>query len=70
MIILLKIIKMAKDVLYARRNGNIRREQAAIDQLNNYLTDHDINLNAASATEQVTEHLKKTSIAAMMNGIV
>ncbi len=65
-----RIVSMAKNVLYARRNGNIRQEQKYYEILADYLSRNDINLSAGDAIEQVAEHLKKTSIAALLNGIV
>lgn len=63
-----KIITATKALLYARRSGNVKREQAAFDKLRNICSD--LNVDMEQAINQVTAHLRKTSIAASMNGIV
>lgn len=65
-----RIVSMAKNVLYARRNGHLKKEQKYYEILDDYLSRNDINLSAGEATKQVAEHLKKTSIAARFNGLV
>ena len=65
-----RVINLSKNALYARRSGNIRKEQNIIDALNGYLSERNINLDAMTAIEQTRQHLAKTSIAAIMNGIV
>lgn len=63
-----RIITAVKALLYARRSGNIKREQAAYNKLVSIC--QELNVDMESAIVQVTEHLKKTSVAAHMNGLV
>jgi hypothetical protein len=63
-----KLINAATNLLYARRSGNVKREQAQYAKLRSLC--EEANVDMADILHQVTEHLKKTSIAARMNGIV
>ena len=65
-----KIIALAKNVLFDRRNGNIAKEQKHLDGLQAYLDKNKIDMFAADAVEQTREHLSQTSVAAIMNGLV
>lgn len=67
-----RLLALAKMALYARRNGNTKAEQTAYDKINQKC--HDLGIlhetDAGIVIEQAISHLKKTSIAASMNGIV
>ena len=62
------LLNKVKAVLQARRNGNIRREQAAYENLETYC--EKIGVDMGQAIEQGVGWLKKHSIAASMNGLV
>lgn len=62
-------IKAVKSLLYARRsNNNPKREQAAYDKLSKFCDAN--NLEMGQVIAAVSAHLKATSIAARMNGLV
>jgi hypothetical protein len=63
-----KLLTMAKTVLIHRRNGHLNYEQTAWERLDVYC--RQFNLEAGEVIEQAVEFLKRTSIAASMNGIV
>jgi hypothetical protein len=62
------LMNHCKAVLYARRNGNMKGEQTALDKLRTYCDKRDI--NAYDALDQAIVYLKQHSIAAHMNAIV
>lgn len=64
-----RILSLAKNVLYARRNGNIKREQRSYEALQSYLDKQDIDIGAGEAVEQARKYLSKTDVAAIMNGL-
>jgi len=61
-------IRLVKDLLTARRNGNIAREQVAYDKLYAFCLKH--NLDFSTTIADVTRYLKQNSVAALMGGIV
>jgi hypothetical protein len=61
-------IRLVKDLLIARRNGNIAREQVAYDKLYTFCVKH--NFDFSTLIEDVSRYLKRTSIAANMGGLV
>jgi hypothetical protein len=62
------LLGKVKTLLQARRNGKPQQEQAAYDKLRAFCESNSIDMGAA--IDQGTEYLKRTSIAASMNGIV
>ena len=64
-----RILNLAKDALYHRRNNAIAKEQAAFDRLQSYLDNKGLGVAAGDAIEQARQYLSKTSAAAIMNGI-
>lgn len=67
-----RLLALAKQVLCARRNRNVKAEQTAYDKINQKCHDLGIlhEIDAGVVIEQAISHLKRTSIAAPMNGIV
>jgi len=62
-----KAIQLVADMLYARRSGNTKTEQAKYDKLRNWCEKE--GLDMANVIDGATKELKK-SIAAFMGGIV
>lgn len=62
-----RAIKLVSNLLFAQRNGNVKREQAAYDVLSAFCDKH--NLDMQNVIEGATQELKK-SVAAVMNGVV
>jgi len=62
-----KAIQLVADMLYARRSGNAKTEQAKYDKLRNWCEKE--GLDMANVIDGATKELKK-SIAANMGGIV
>ena len=62
------LLGKVKMLLQARRNGKPRQEQAAYDKLRVWCEANGIDMGAA--IEQGTDCLRRTSIAASMNGLV
>lgn len=65
-----KLLDMATKVLYARRNGKVAAEQAAIDNLADYCHCIGLDTHPINVIEQAKNHLLRTSVAAGMNGLV
>lgn len=63
-----KLLQLVTNVLYARRSGNVKREQAAFLKLRSYC--ERFNVDPEDAIEQGREYLKRNALAAVMNGIV
>lgn len=62
-----KIINIVENILLARRNGNIKREQHYYNLFMEFCEKH--NINQENAFEGAKNHLK-TRIAPIMNGLV
>ncbi len=62
------LLGKVKTLLQARRNVKPKQEQAAYDKLRAFCDANRIDMGAA--IDQGTAHLRRTSIAASMNGIV
>lgn len=62
------VIRHMTAILYARRNGNVRAEQTAYTKLRMWCDKH--NMDFGDVMREATDYIKRTSIAASMNGIV
>ena len=60
-------IKLVTNLLYARRNGDVKKEQAAYEKLRNWCAANNVNMENAIAG---VERMKGQSIAALMGGLV
>ncbi len=65
-----QIIRLATNILYARRNNNIKREQSIYDQLQSYLDKHNLSTDVGEWVEQTRQHLLKTDATAGLNGLI
>ena len=61
-------IVQVKNYLYAKRSGNLKREQAAYEKLRDWCQKNNVNMENAIAG--VTKHLGNTSVSAIMNSLV
>lgn len=57
-----QILKVVKDMLLARRNGNINREQVAYDKLTQICEKH--HMDYAETLDKARAHLRKTDVSA------
>jgi hypothetical protein len=62
------VIRLMTAILYARRNSNVRAEQASYTKLCTWCVKH--NMDLGDVMREATDYIKRTSIAASMNGIV
>jgi len=60
-------ISKLRDILYARRNRNIKREQVCYDRLTLFCEKH--NLNGSTSWDNGIKWLKKNSLSYYMNGL-
>jgi hypothetical protein len=63
-----RLLGMVKTLLTHRRNGKPRYEQSAYEKLVDFC--RTISVDPSDAIEQGIAYLKRTSIAASMNGLV
>jgi hypothetical protein len=63
-----KVMKAVENLLYARRNKNIKREESAHKKLEKLCDEY--NLPMGRTISECREWLRENSIAAVMNGIV
>ena len=63
------LLRKAEAVLYARRSGNLQREQAAWDKLEAYCEAHGLMDAGAVVADAVTYLAKTKPIASRMGGI-
>ena len=63
-----QLLRKVKRLLTARSNGKVLEEQRAYEALSDYC--EPFGVDPGDAIEQGIEFLKRTSIAASMNGIV
>lgn len=63
-----KLLKYVEDLLYARRAGNVPREQVCYDKLASYC--QTIGVDLTQAIEHGTDYLRNNKIAVNMNGVV
>lgn len=65
-----RLLTLAKRILLHRRNGKPRQEQKAWEVLQAECIRLNLPIDAGEVVEQAIDHLKRTSIAASMNGLV
>jgi hypothetical protein len=63
-----RLLQEAKTLLTHRRNGRVKYEQASWEKVERML--EGTGLEVWEVIQQAEDHLRKTSIAASMNGIV
>uniref|UniRef100_A0A6M3L8D1 Uncharacterized protein n=1 Tax=viral metagenome TaxID=1070528 RepID=A0A6M3L8D1_9ZZZZ len=62
------LLNLVKNLLYARRNGNIKTEQYAYDRLNAKCNSMKIDMGIC--IQQGIDYMKKNDVAAIMNSIL
>ncbi len=63
-----QVLKLVSNLLTAKRNGNIKREQSEYEKLYSWCEKNHYDIE--STIKVCTDYLKRNNIAANMNGIV